>query len=64
MLKVIHTTTLQDQSEDNTITDEVKNMTDNGLKAIDEKCYKKMQRCLQITGELISPNASALDMEI
>ena len=49
---------------EDTATDEVKNMTDNGLEAVAEKCYKKMQRCLQITGELISPNASANDMEI
>ena len=64
MLRVIHTTTLQDQSEETTVRAEVKNMTDSGLKAIDEKCYKKKQRCLQITGELISSNAIVNAMEI
>ena len=54
LLSFIHTKTLQGQIEEDLGTDQIKNVRDNGSGALDEKCYKNMQRCLQITGNVLS----------
>ena len=44
--------TLQFQCDESMANDEAKSVTNKYSKAVNEKCYKKLKRCLQITGEL------------
>ena len=55
-LSFIHTKTLQGQIEEDLGlgTDQVENVRDHDSGALDKKCYKNMQRCLQITGNVLS----------
>ena len=56
LLSFIHTKTLQGQIEEDLGlgTDQVENVRDHDSGALDKKCYKNMQRCLQITGNVLS----------